>query len=284
MEATAETMNEITAEYAAEALASAPALEVRTRVTVACKTDLGRIRENNEDKFEFYMPEDEAALAAKGMVFLVCDGMGGHAAGQIASELACKTFIDVYLSHPSSDAFVALDTAAKAANRYILEESRAIPARRGMGTTLSGLVLLGDRAITVQVGDSRVYRFRGGELTQLTLDHGLVDEAIRRGELPPEAAQTHPQRHVLTRALGVEDGLLTDIESQPFEPGDQYLLCSDGLVNHVPDDLIAETLEQYGPGEAAWRLVGKALVDGGSDNCTVLIVRVDSIERLSNLG
>lgn len=273
-------MDEITAEYASDALLDAPRLATKVDVTVACKTDLGRVRENNEDKFEYFIPEDEATLAAKGMTFVVCDGMGGHAAGQIASELATKTFIDVYLSHPSTDPVTALDSAVKAANRFVVDMSRAIPARRGMGTTLSGLVLLGDEAITIQVGDSRIYRLRGGNLDQLTLDHAWVDEAIRRGELPPDAAHTHPHRHVLTRAIGTEDLVNPDIEKQKVETGDHFLLCSDGLVNHVPDTLIREILSEFGPGEACWRLVGKALVDGGSDNCTVLVVRVDSVEAL----
>lgn len=273
-------MEEITAEFEAKALVDAPKLERILQLSIGCKTDLGRVRENNEDKFEYYVPDDHAALASKGCIFLVCDGMGGHAAGQIASELAAKTFIDVYLHHPSAEAPSGLAAAVKAANRFVLDVARAVPSRRGMGTTLSALILAQHGGYTVQVGDSRIYRLRDGVLSQLTHDHAWVDEAIRRGELPPEAADDHPYKHVLTRAVGTEDSVEPDIEEIDVKPGDVYLLCSDGLTNHVPDAAIEEVLAKNGPGEAAWKLVGKALYDGGSDNCTVLIVRVDGYKLI----
>ncbi|MCO5296089.1 MAG: protein phosphatase 2C domain-containing protein [Fimbriimonadaceae bacterium] len=248
------------------------------RVTVACKTDLGRVRENNEDKFEYFLPEDEAALATRGLVFLVCDGMGGHAAGQIASELAAKTFIDVYLHHPSSDPSVAMAAGVNAANRFVGDVGRTVPSRKGMGTTLSGLVLLQDAAYTVQVGDSRIYRVRGGEGAMLTHDHTWVDEAIRTGMITEAEAETHPYRHVLTRAIGTEGETVPDIERWELREGDRFLLCSDGLTNHVNDAQIAQTLAAYSPSEAVWRLVAAALAGGGSDNCTALAVRVDHLE------
>lgn len=272
-------MEEITAEFEAKALVDAPKLERVPIVSIGCKTDLGRVRENNEDKFEFYIPDDSATMASRGCIFLVCDGMGGHAAGQIASELAAKTFIDVYLHHPSEDIAAALAAAVKAANRFVLDVSRAVPSRRGMGTTLSALILTQYGGFTVQVGDSRIYRLRDGKLVQLTHDHGWVDEAVRRGEIPAEAADDHPYKHVLTRAVGTEETVEPDIEEIDVREGDVFLLSSDGMTNHVPDPAIEETLARFGPGEAAWKLVGKALYDGGSDNCTVLIVRVDGYRQ-----
>jgi serine/threonine protein phosphatase PrpC len=273
---------EITAEYAVEQLAPSAALRIRPKITVACKTDLGRVRENNEDKYEYYVPEDDATLATRGMVFLVCDGMGGHAAGQIASELAAKTFIDVYLHHPSDDPAIAMQSAVTAANRFVVDVGRAIPARRGMGTTLSGLVLIQDQVYTCQVGDSRIYRLRSGQLTMLTHDHTWVDEAIRNGTLTPEEAETHPYKHVLTRAIGTEGDLKSDVEAGPLFVDDIYLLCSDGMTNHVDDDTIADHLGAYAPSEACWRLVARALAGGGSDNCTVMIVRVDGLEEVAS--
>lgn len=274
-------MEEITAEYAAEQIAPTAELRVRPKVTVACKTDLGRVRENNEDKFEYYLPEDDAMVAARGLTFLVCDGMGGHAAGQIASELAAKTFIDVYLHHPSEDPETAMQSAVSAANRFVVDVGRSVPARRGMGTTLSALILLQDRAYTCQVGDSRVYRLRGGEMKMLTLDHTWVEEAIRSGVLTPEEAETHPYKHVLTRAIGSDGDIAADVNSDTLEVGDTYLLCSDGLLNHVDDETIADHLKTYPPSEACWRLVARALAGGGSDNCTVMVVRVDGLESVS---
>jgi len=271
-------MDEITAEYTTEQLSAPATLKVRPRVTVACKTDLGRVRENNEDKFEYYMPEDEALLATRGLTFLVCDGMGGHAAGQIASELTAKTFIDVYLNHPATEPMVAMAGAVAAANRFVLDVARAVPSRRGMGTTLSGLILLQDRAYTVQVGDSRVYRLRAGELARLTHDHTWIEEAVRLGTMTYEEAENHPYKHVLTRAVGTEADVNPDIEAHDLKPGDVYMLCSDGLLNHVPDEQIAETMLQNTPAGISWKLVGQALLGGGSDNTTVLVVRVDELE------
>ncbi|HEY0867110.1 MAG TPA: Stp1/IreP family PP2C-type Ser/Thr phosphatase [Fimbriimonas sp.] len=270
-------MEEITAEYAANQLAPAQALRVRTRVSLACKTDLGRVRENNEDKFEYFVPEDEGTLASRGQVFVVCDGMGGHAAGQIASELTAKTFIDVYLHHPSESETTAMEAAVMAANRFVLDNARAFPQRRGMGTTLSALILLQDRAWVVQVGDSRVYRLRDGELEMLSHDHTFVEESVRMGTMSREEAEAHPYKHVLTRAIGVEDGFRPDIDPFDLRQGDLYLLCSDGLINHVGDEQITDILRSNCPSEAAWKLVGAALLGGGSDNATVLIVRVDEM-------
>lgn len=271
-------MDEITAEYTTDQLSAPATLNVRTRVTVACKTDLGRVRENNEDKFEYFIPENEGLLATRGLVFLVCDGMGGHAAGQIASELTAKTFIDVYLNHPASEPTVAMAGAVAAANRFVLDSARAIPSRRGMGTTLSSLLLIQDKAYTVQVGDSRIYRLRAGELAALTHDHTWIEEAVRLGTLTYEEAEHHPYKHVLTRAVGTEGDVTPDIEAHDLKEGDIYLLCSDGVLNHVSDDQIAEIMRTNDPAETAWKLVGQALLGGGSDNTTVLIVRVDALE------
>lgn len=269
---------EITAEYEAGQLAPQAELRVRPKVTVACKTDLGRVRENNEDKFEFYIPEEAGVLAAKGMVFVVCDGMGGHEAGQIASELTAKTFIDVYLNHPSADPETAMRSAVAAANRFVGDVARMVPNRRGMGTTLSVLIILQDKTYTVHVGDSRVYRWRNGVLQMLTEDHTWVDEAVRQGLITPEEAETHPYKHVLTRAIGTEGDVVPDIVQHDLAAGDIFLLCSDGLVNHVNDAEIGDHLGKFGLAEAVWRLVGLALVNGGSDNCTVVAVRVDALE------
>ena len=271
-------MDEITAEYEVEQLAPAEAPRATPRATVAAKTDLGRVRENNEDKYEFYVPEDARALATKGAVYLVCDGMGGHAAGQIASEVASKTFIDVYVNHASESPTLAMTQAVVAANRFVFENAKNNPARKGMGTTLSGLVLRQDEAYTVQVGDSRVYRMRDGALEQLTHDHTWVDEAVRAGMITAEEGKTHQYRHVITRAVGTEATVVPEVTRFDLRAGDLFLVCSDGLLNHVEDDAIAEVLKGFSPADACWRLVGLALQGGGSDNTTVLIVRVDALE------
>jgi protein phosphatase len=272
-------MDEITAEYAKEQLIPAADLRVRLRTTVACKTDVGRVRENNEDKFEYFIPEDEASLATRGHIYVVCDGMGGHEAGQIASELACKTFIDVYRSHPAEDPAQAMHAAANAANRFVMDNARTFPKRKGMGCTLTAVILIQDRFYVVNVGDSRSYLVRNGELLRLTVDHTVAEEYVHLGMLTKEQAEQHPQKHVLTRAIGAEPAN-ADVASHDLNEGDLFMLCSDGLINHVDDEAIGETLRTKSPSEAAWSLVGQALLGGGSDNTTVMVVRVDEMTQI----
>jgi serine/threonine protein phosphatase PrpC len=272
-------MDEITAEYAVADLLPAAELKALAKCTVAAKTDLGRVRENNEDKFEFYVPDDEVTLASRGQVFVVCDGMGGHAAGQIASELSCKTFIDVYLNHPAADVKDALVEAVQAANRYVFLVSRSVAARKGMGTTMTAMVLLQNKAYFAQVGDSRAYRLRGDELTQITEDHTYMHEMIRMGVLTPEQAAVHPQKHVITRAIGIDEQVQCDVYEFEIHEGDTYFLCSDGVLNHVEDDQIQQILTSNGPAAAAWKMVGAALLGGGSDNTTAIVVKVDELQK-----
>ena len=273
------SMEDITAEYAVADLLPAAELKALAKCTVAAKTDLGRIRENNEDKFEFYIPDDEATLAARGQVFVVCDGMGGHAAGQIASELACKTFIDVYLNHPAADVKDALVESVAAANRYVFLVSRSVAARKGMGTTMTSMVLLQNKAYVAQVGDSRAYRLRDDILTQITEDHTYMHEMIRMGVLTPEQAAVHPQKHVITRAIGIDETVQCDVYEFEIHEGDTYFLCSDGVLNHVEDDQIQQILSSNGPAAATWKMVGAALLGGGSDNTTAIVVHVDELQK-----
>lgn len=270
-------MDEITAEYEVQELVDFARLATRIRVKVGAKTDMGRVRENNEDKFEFFIPQSDSELANRGMIFIVCDGMGGHEAGQIASELATKTFIDVYRSHPSREAGVACRAAITAANRYVVDVARAIPSRRGMGTTLSALLLVQDRAVIGQVGDSRVYRLRDGELLQITTDHTWVEDMVRLGT-PRDQAESHQNRHMITRAIGADGDVTPDIIDLDLQKDDQFMICSDGVTNHVGDDEIQRILSEFGPSEAAWRLVESALLGGGSDNATVIVVAVEAMD------
>jgi protein phosphatase len=274
-------MQEITAEFEVQDIAPKAELTVRTAVTVGGKTDMGRVRENNEDKYEFYIPESDDELASRGMIFIVCDGMGGHEAGQHASELTVKTFIDVYRGHPSASAEDAATAAANAANRFVLDVSRAIPSRKGMGTTLTVLILLQGQAICVHAGDSRLYRLRGGELTQMTRDHTWVEDIVESGMLSREEAEVHQYRHVITKAVGTAEALEPNVFSEAAETGDVYMLCSDGITNHVGDEEISSEMANEGPSAASWNLVNRALTGGGSDNATVIVVRVDELQPIS---
>ena len=276
-------MQEITAEFSAEELGGAiPNEPLRTlpRVKFVARSEIGHARENNEDKFDFYEPDEEPLLAARGSVYLVCDGMGGHNAGQIASELAAKQFLHAYY-HLGGTAQEAARHAILQAHHYIAEMASKIPSRYGMGTTLTALILKQDEGILAHVGDSRCYRLREGAFEQLSRDHTLVAHLAAQGILTPEQAKYHPQRNVIRQAVGVADPsepLEPDIETFALQAGDLYLLCSDGLTDMVDDAEIEAILRDEPPTRAAWRLVDRALANGGRDNITVVLVRVLALE------
>ena len=276
-------MQEITAEFSAEELGGAlpdEPLRVVPRVKFVARSEIGHARENNEDKFDFYEPDEEPLLAARGSVYLVCDGMGGHNAGQIASELAAKQFLHAYY-HLGGTAQEAARHAILQAHHYIAEMASKIPSRYGMGTTLTALILKQDEGILAHVGDSRCYRLREGVFEQLSRDHTLVARLVEQGVIPPEQARYHPQRNVIRQAVGVADPsepLEPDIETFALQAGDLYLLCSDGLTDMVDDAEIEAILRDEPPTRAAWRLVDRALANGGRDNITVVLVRIMALE------
>jgi serine/threonine protein phosphatase PrpC len=276
-------MQEITAEFSAEELGGAlpdEPLRVVPRVKFVARSEIGHARENNEDKFDFYEPDEEPLLAARGSVYLVCDGMGGHNAGQIASELAAKQFLHAYY-HLGGTAQEAARQAILQAHHYIAEMASKIPSRYGMGTTLTALILKQDEGILAHVGDSRCYRLREGVFEQLSRDHTLVARLVEQGIITPEQAKYHPQRNVIRQAVGVADPsepLEPDIETFALQAGDLYLLCSDGLTDMVDDAEIEAILRDEPPTRAAWRLVDRALANGGRDNITVALVRVAALE------
>jgi PPM family protein phosphatase len=225
-------------------------------------TDVGRQRQSNEDSF-FEAPP----------MFAVADGMGGARAGEVASRMA----VEVLGESPdrADEPEARLQVIARTANRRIYELARRDDAYRGMGTTLTA-VIVGGREIAVgHVGDSRLYRLRDGELERLTTDHSLVEEYVRAGRLAPEEAESHPQKSIITRALGVEEEVEVDTLTCDASDGDVYLICSDGLTGMVPESEVAEILRNRTSLEQA----GRALIDaanhaGGRDNITVVLFRV----------
>lgn len=253
------------------------AREVKVTTIIGAKTDLGRIRENNEDKYEFFQPEDPDILAKRGALYAVADGMGGHAAGQIASEIALKTAIKAYYSDNSPLLEESLRSAVQQANGLIYEASRAIPERSGMGTTFTGLVIRGEEAFIAQVGDSRCYRVRDGKIKQITEDHSWVNEQVKLGGMTRQEAEMSPFKNVITRCLGTSPSVDVDIYPLDLRAGDIFLLCSDGLSGEVGEDDMKQAMTKGSPSEAALQLVEKALEHGGRDNVTVLIVAVRDI-------
>ncbi len=235
-------------------------------------TDVGRVRSVNED-----------SLIAEAPAFAVADGMGGHDAGDVASSLATDLLaglVDLELEAPESVA-----DAIQRANSEILAAGQALDSQRSMGTTVVGLVLL--RAaqeptwMLFNVGDSRVYRYIDDELHQLSVDHSYVQELIESGQISAIEARTHPERNVVTRALGVEDDVQADLWLRPPVPGERFMLCSDGLTGEIDDKAVATVLGGIKDSQVACEeLVSLAVAAGGSDNVTVVIVDVISVEGL----
>ena len=228
-------------------------------------SDVGRRRSVNQD-----------AVLTTPTLFVVADGMGGHAAGDIAATMAVATF-EAAGERLATEA--SFSEAIGQANAAIYRASLDDPSLAGMGTTIVSACLLGgeggDRLVVMNVGDSRAYRFRSGALVQITEDHSMVAEMVRRGELTAEEAETHQQRHVITRALGLGPEVSADTFPVPVRQGDRILLCSDGLTDEVDDEEIALALSSIAdPQAAADDLVARANAHGGADNISVVLIDV----------
>lgn len=234
----------------------------------AGRTDVGRRRRTNEDRF--------GADPSIGL-FLVADGMGGHTAGQVASGIAIDAMLGAVREAAAGASLTErLRAAVAVANEKIFRAATQRPELAGMGTTLVALLVQGGRAAVAHVGDSRVYRIRSGRIRQLTDDHSLVGELQRRGEISADAAREHPHRHVLTRALGVRTEAEPDLGELTLEPGDVFVLCSDGLTQQVRDDEIAKAVTgDLDLDVVCEGLVALANARGGDDNITTLLVRCE---------
>ncbi|MBI3892925.1 MAG: Stp1/IreP family PP2C-type Ser/Thr phosphatase [Candidatus Wallbacteria bacterium] len=251
-------------------------LTLTRNVTFVSRTDIGLMRKQNEDNF--YVPSAEQANGAAPQLFAVADGMGGHRGGKMASQLAVDTLASSYATaQPDASAEIRIVKAVQDANLKVFETSATVPEFFGMGTTLTSLVVLGSEAIVGHVGDSRLYHFSRGRLTQVTLDHSLVAQAVREGILTPEQARIHPQRNIITKALGTRSDIEVDTAHVALDAGDLLLLSSDGLHGLVEDDELKEIMEahQRDLEQLSQELVQAALDHGGSDNVTVVLIRYD---------
>ncbi len=251
----------------------------------AAATHVGRVRQSNEDRFY--------ADAGAG-IFVVADGMGGHAAGEVAAEIA-STLIGKKLSaaadtgemakadagtragsathQASAELAATLEAAIAEADQRILDRARSDPACSGMGTTVTALCTRADSYVVGHVGDSRAYRLRDGRLERITRDHTLVQQEVDRGTLTDEQARTHPRSNILTRALGIAGRLEIDVYQGILEPGDRILLATDGLTTMLPDSEIAAILDSTAVAAAsAEMLIDRANASGGIDNTTVIVI------------
>jgi protein phosphatase len=243
------------------------------RISCAGVTDVGVVRAGNEDNF--------LLDCARGL-FIVADGMGGHAAGEVASEMAVQILEDELGSlRGLSDAEAAgrMRVAIQKANHAIFNRTLAEHDKRGMGTTLTVMTLFSRRYLIGQVGDSRAYLLRHGELFQLTKDHSYVQEQVDAGLLTAEQARTHPYSNVITRCVGANEEVAPDIYFGNLEAGDVILLATDGLTGMLDDDQLRDILaSEENPERAVQRMVTDANRRGGLDNITAIVIRVDSID------
>ena len=238
------------------------------QVRSGAATDVGRVRGHNED-----------SLLAGPSVFAVADGMGGHAAGEVASRLAIEAIGEV----ADRDDLVSDDVteAVGEAHARILRSASRHPEQSGMGTTLTGLAAVTDDGASqwavFNVGDSRVYRYAGGQLTQVTVDHSEVRELVDAGLITPEEAAHHPLRNIVTQSLGASWAPQVDLWVFPREPGERFVVCSDGLTGELTDAEISSLLVTHDdPQDAASALVEAAVAAGGRDNVTVVTVTLDA--------
>lgn len=253
-------------------------MKIRPGIEVASLSDLGHQRENNEDACLYWEPSADEEFARKGRLAIVADGMGGYEGGQEASRLAVETVRDVYDTAFQGDPQATLLEAFANAHERIQDYAESHPGFHGMGTTCTALVLLGRRLSIAHVGDSRLYRVSGSGISRLTRDHSYVSRLVESGIVRSEDAEKHPQRHILTAALGAGLGVLAD-SAEPgllLEDGDSLVLCTDGLWGVVSEEEIVTAVSARSAAEACSVMVNLALERGGPDNITVQVLSVTS--------
>ena len=239
-------------------------------------SDVGVVREENQDAIGSFPPDTLNIETQKGMIFIVADGMGGHRGGRTASSMAVMTIPEVYFSMRGATVAASLQRAFQTANTRIYEKSLSDPACSGMGTTCVVLVLQETNAYIGHIGDSRVYRITRNKVIQLTNDHSKVAEMVRRGIITREEARTHPERSHLYRALGVRAETDIDVIADiALTTSESFLLCSDGLYEYVDEQEMQSVVLAKKPQDACDHLVARANERGGRDNISVMIVTVN---------
>ena len=239
-------------------------------------TDTGAVRTQNQDGFYLDVPSEHLAVG------VVCDGMGGAKAGNIASMLAVETFVGTLQScqppngeEQQEKPAAILAQAAEAANRAVFQRAATDPDCRGMGTTMVAAMVVARVAYLLNIGDSRAYYINADGISRLTRDHTVVEDMEVRGDITPEEARTHPQKNLITRALGSEEHIRADLYEKELQAGDFLLLCSDGLSNVVTDqELLYEVIHGGEPADCCQRLVDITLSRGAPDNVTAVLIQI----------
>lgn len=257
-------------------------IKINTNIIASIQTDPGCLREANEDNGRHVKPNDPELQRRKGTLTIVADGMGGHASGEVASEMAVEIISNLYYKDEENPAGEALKLAVEEASRLIHEASKIEEKYYGMGTTVATLVLQNNLAFVVHVGDSRLYRLRGESFEQITEDHSQVMEMVKHGIISREEARNHDDKNVILRAMGTQPAVEAELTVPfPVEAGDTFLLCSDGLSDMVDDWEISEVMitatDIHAAGE---KLIQLAKKYGGEDNITVGLVKVLADEHI----
>jgi serine/threonine protein phosphatase PrpC len=249
---------------------------VRPGVELAGLSDIGCQRETNEDSYLYWESADDQEFLRKGRLAVIADGMGGHEGGQEASRLAVETVREVYGNGFSENPQTALIESFAAAHTRIVNYAEQHPAFQGMGTTCTAFVLLGHQLYFAHVGDSRLYLIRDSRISRLTRDHSYVGRLVESGLVRAEDAERHPQRHILTAALGAGLEVAAEGAEQGMllQDGDNLLLCTDGLWGVVAEDQLEHAVSKYAPAECCAALVKLARERGGPDNITLQILHI----------
>jgi protein phosphatase len=259
-------------------------MQEELRITVGALTDVGQVRDHNEDALGYCQPREREVLAERGRLYLVADGMGGHVAGEVASEWVVKTVTASYYESHAQTVRQGLSEAIQQANTILYEASSGEESRRKMATTLVGAVVVGRQLHVANIGDSRAYLLRGDTIRQLTEDHSFVAELVKLGRISQEEAVSHPQRNVVTRALGTRPTVEADFYQEAIQPGDTVILCTDGLWGEVSQEEMAQMATQpLNPKEMASQWVALANQRGGPDNITVMVLQIGEPSLLAHL-
>jgi serine/threonine protein phosphatase PrpC len=238
-------------------------------------SDVGRKREHNEDYVGFFEPGELADLETHGRLYVLADGVGGAAAGEVASQYVVEKVIHTYFDDTDDNLSGRLRRAIEQANADVFAENRAREEKQEMATTVVAAVIRGSDLIVVNVGDSRAYLIREDSIEQITQDHSLVAEMVSDGSITAEQAETHPYRNVVLRSIGAVETVQVDVFSRDVVPDDILVLCSDGVTRHVNDEELADIAAAFPPDVAARRLVELANERGGEDNITISITRIE---------